>query len=55
MLKQHSINVPLTEVLEQMHCNSKFMKDIVTKKRSLCFEDDDRMQHCSAISTRSLV
>ncbi|XP_069150729.1 uncharacterized protein [Solanum lycopersicum] len=33
----------------------KFMKDLVTKKRSVTFEDDDRMQHCSAIATRSLV
>ena len=30
----------------------KFMKDLVTKKRSVTFEDDDRMQHCSAIATR---
>ena len=34
---------------------AKFMKDLVTKKRSVTFEDDDRMQHCSAIATRSLV
>ena len=25
------------------------------KKRSVTFEDDDRLQHCSAIATRSLV
>ena len=31
------------------------MKDLVTKKISVTFEDDDRMQHCSAIATRSLV
>ena len=34
---------------------AKFMKDLVTKKRSVTFEDDDRLQHCSAIATRSLV
>ena len=34
---------------------AKFMKDLVTKKRSVTFKDDDRMQHCSAIATRSLV
>ena len=34
---------------------AKFMKDMVIKKRSVSFEDDHRMQHCSAISTRSLV
>ena len=34
---------------------AKFMIDIVTKKRSISFEDDDQMQHCSAIATKSLV
>lgn len=55
MLKQHSINVPLIEDLEQMPDYPKFMKDMVTKKKSVCFEDDDRMQYCSSIATRSLV
>ena len=34
---------------------AKFMNDMVTKKKSINFEDDDRMQHCSPIATRSLV
>ncbi|XP_015078352.1 uncharacterized protein LOC107022183 [Solanum pennellii] len=34
---------------------AKFMKDMVTKKRSVSLEDDERMQHCSAISKKSLV
>ena len=34
---------------------AKFMKDLVTKKRSVTFENDDRPHHCSAIATRSLV
>ena len=55
MLKQLSINVPLVEALEQMPCYAKFMKDLVTKKRSVTFEDDGRMQHCSAIATISQV
>ena len=55
MLKQLSINVPLVEALEQMPGYAKFMKDLVTKKRSVTFEDDDRMQQCSVIATRSLV
>ena len=55
MLKQLSINVPLVEYLEQMPGYAKFMKDLVTKKRSVMFEDDDRLQHYSAIATRSLV
>ena len=55
MLKQLSVNVPLVEALEQIPHYAKFMKDLVTKKRSITFEDDDRMQHFSAIATRSLV
>ena len=55
ILKQLSINVPLVEALKQMPGYAKFMKDLVTKKISVTFEDDDRMQHSSAISTRSLV
>ena len=55
MLKNVSNNVPLIEALEKMPSYAKFMKDMVTKKRSVSFEDDDRMQHCSAIDTRSLV
>ena len=41
--------------LEQMPGFAKFIKDLVIKKRWVTFEDDDRMQHCSAIATRSLV
>ena len=55
MLQQLSINVSLVEALEQMPGYAKFMKDLVTKKRSVTFEDDDRLQHCTAIDTRSLV
>ena len=55
MLKQLSINVPLVEALEQMLGCAKFMKDLVTKKRSVTFEYYDKMQHCNAIATRSLV
>ena len=32
-----------------------FMRDMVTKKISVSFEDDYRMQHCSAIATRFFV
>ena len=49
------MNVKFVEALEQMPGYPKFMKDLVTKKRSVTFEGDDRMQHCSAIATRSLV
>ncbi|KAK4706807.1 hypothetical protein R3W88_033639 [Solanum pinnatisectum] len=55
MLKQLFINVPLIEALEKMPRYAKFMKDLVTKNRDVSFEDDDRLQHCSAIVTRSLL
>ena len=55
MLRHLSINVPLVEALEQMTGYAKFMKDLVTNKRLVTFEDDDRPQHCSANATRSLV
>ena len=32
-----------------------FMKDMVTKKKSVRFEDDERMPNFSAIAKRSLV
>ncbi|XP_070057219.1 uncharacterized protein [Nicotiana tomentosiformis] len=38
MTKGLSINVPLVKALEQMPDYSKFMKDLVTKKRSMNFE-----------------
>ena len=41
MLKKLSINVNLVEALEQMPGYAKFMKDLVTNKRSVTFEDDD--------------
>ncbi|XP_015161557.1 uncharacterized protein [Solanum tuberosum] len=55
MLKQLSINLLLIEALEQMPRYAKFMKDLVTKKRAVSFENDEKLQHCSAISSRSLV
>ncbi|XP_049410592.1 uncharacterized protein LOC125873776 [Solanum stenotomum] len=43
------------EALEQMPGYAKFMKDLVTKKRVVSYENDERLKHCSAIATRSLV
>ncbi|XP_069144435.1 uncharacterized protein [Solanum lycopersicum] len=51
MLKQLYINVLLIDALKQMYSYAKCMKVMVTKKRSISFEDDDRMQHSSAIGT----
>ena len=47
--------MPLIEALEQMHGYVKFMKDLVTKKWAVSFEDENKLQHCSSIVTRSLV
>ncbi|KAK4716638.1 hypothetical protein R3W88_014976 [Solanum pinnatisectum] len=55
MLKQLSINVPLIKALEQMSGYANYMKDLVTKKRAVSFEDDDKLQYFDAIATRSLV
>ena len=56
MLRKISINVPFIEPLEKMPGYAKFIKDMLTKKRSdMSFEDDDRLQHCSAIAIRSLM
>ena len=55
MLKQIFIIIPLVEALKQMPGYAKFLKDLVTKKRSITFEDNDRMQYCIAIATRYLV
>jgi len=35
ILKQLDINIPFTEVLEQMPTYARFMKDLLTKKRRL--------------------
>ncbi|KAK4706895.1 hypothetical protein R3W88_033538 [Solanum pinnatisectum] len=45
MLKQLSIDLPLIEALEQMPRYAKFMKGLVTKKRAVSFEDDDKLKH----------
>ncbi|XP_047253646.1 uncharacterized protein LOC124887769 [Capsicum annuum] len=55
MLKQLKVNVPLVEALEQMLGYAKFMKDLVTKKRTVSYEPVENIHHCSAISPRSLV
>ncbi|XP_049394633.1 uncharacterized protein LOC125858904 [Solanum stenotomum] len=55
MLKKLSINVLLIEALEQMSGYAKFMKNLVTKNKAVNFENEEKLQHCSVISTRSLV
>ena len=55
MLKQLILNMPLVKALEQMPGYAKFMKDLVTKKRTVSYEPVDNIHHCSAISTRSII
>ncbi|XP_070019783.1 uncharacterized protein [Nicotiana sylvestris] len=49
MMKSLSINVPLVEALEQMLSYAKFMKDLVTKKRSMNCETIKMTHQVSAI------
>ncbi|XP_070004122.1 uncharacterized protein [Nicotiana sylvestris] len=48
-MKSLSINLPLVEVLEQIPGYAKFMKDLVTKKRSMNCETIKMMHQVSAI------
>ncbi|XP_070014900.1 uncharacterized protein [Nicotiana sylvestris] len=49
MMKSMSINVPLVEALEQMPGYAKFMKELVTKKRSMNCETIKMTHQMSAI------
>ncbi|XP_070015204.1 uncharacterized protein [Nicotiana sylvestris] len=49
MMKSLSINVPLVEALDQMPSYKKFMKDLVTKKRSMNCETIKLTHQVSAI------
>ncbi|XP_070025898.1 uncharacterized protein [Nicotiana sylvestris] len=49
MMKSLTINVPLVEALEQMPGYAKFMKDLVTKKRSMECETINMTHQVSAI------
>ncbi|XP_059295428.1 uncharacterized protein LOC132048757 [Lycium ferocissimum] len=49
------INIPLVKALEQMPGYTKFMKDLVTKRRSSGLETMGGTHHCSAIVTKALV
>ncbi|XP_060200119.1 uncharacterized protein LOC132628352 [Lycium barbarum] len=54
-LKQLSINIPLVEALELRLGYTKFMKDLVTKRRHSSFETMGGPHHCSSIVTKALV
>ena len=45
----------MIDSIENISNYDKCIKDMVTKYRSVCFEDDDRMRHRSAIATSYLM
>ncbi|KAF3674437.1 hypothetical protein FXO37_06399 [Capsicum annuum] len=55
MLKQLTINLPLVKALEQIPRYVKFIKNLVTRKRTVSYKMVDNLQYCGAISIRSLV
>ncbi|XP_015159206.1 uncharacterized protein [Solanum tuberosum] len=55
MFKTLSINLPLVEALLEMPGYAMFMKELVTKKRSLDFEKIEVSHSCSAIMTEELI
>ncbi|KAK4737558.1 hypothetical protein R3W88_001255 [Solanum pinnatisectum] len=55
VFKTLSINLPLVEALLEMPGYTKFMKELVTKKRSLNFETIEVSHSCSAIMTKELI
>lgn len=55
MLKQFLVNIPLIKGLEQHKGYAKFMKDLVTRKRTVSYELVDNLYRHSSIATRSLV
>lgn len=55
MIKELSVNIPLTEALEQMPVYVKFKKDLVTKKQTDSYELADNVHRYSVVATRSSV
>jgi hypothetical protein len=49
LFKKLEINIPFAEALEQMPIYAKFMKDIISKKRSIEGEPVMLTETCSAI------
>ncbi|XP_049364052.1 uncharacterized protein LOC125828770 [Solanum verrucosum] len=55
VFKTLSINLPLVETLLEMSGYAKFMKELVTKKRSLDFKTIEVSHSCSAIMTNEII
>lgn len=52
IFKKLQINIPFAEALEQMPTYAKFMKDIISRKRTIGDEDVTLTEQCSAILQR---
>lgn len=48
------MKIPNVEDPEQIPKYAKFMKDLMTKKRTVSFYPNDNVYHCSTIASRSL-
>lgn len=55
MLKELSVKGPFVEALEQMTGYAYFMKDLVTKKRIICFDLANNLHHYITFVSLSLV
>lgn len=55
MFKNLTINISLANALLEMPSYAKFMKDLVTKKRSLEFETIKVSYHYSSVMTSNIV
>ncbi|KAK4723991.1 hypothetical protein R3W88_026770 [Solanum pinnatisectum] len=55
VFKKVSMNLPLVEALFEMSGYAKFMKELVTKKRSLDFETIEVSHRCREIMTNELI
>lgn len=51
MLKKLKLNVHLVDILEQMLRYAKFMKELMTKKRTMSYEPMDSLHHLSTTTT----
>jgi len=55
LLKKLEVSLPFTEVISQMPLYTKFLKDVLTKKRTLGTEDQVAMtEECSALLSKTM-
>lgn len=54
VLKELSLNILVRKAKEQLSGNTRFMKELVTKKSTVIFEDVSGLYYCIAITSNSL-